>query len=80
MSTFAPDMAFKDWTTDQVRELVELARSRGISQRELAMEYVGCSPQSITYWLNPDSGKVPSDMARNALSFAELRIRKMKEK
>lgn len=79
MTTFDPYMAFKEWTPDQVRELVQLAKDRGISQRELAREYVGCTAQSITYWLNPASGKTPSDMARSALSYAELRIKKVKE-
>ena len=80
MTTFPPDMATKEWTPDEVRELVDMAKGRGVSQRKLAAEYIGCTVQSLVNWLTPGNGIDPSEMARNAMSYAEIRIRRLKEK
>lgn len=79
-TTFAATMPIKQWSPEQVKELAALAKGRGVSKRELAEEYIGCTPAALSYWLNPDSGKVPSDLARNAMSYAEIRIKRLPEK
>ena len=80
MSAIFTPMPIKEWTPDQISELVALAKSRGIKQGELAEDYVGVHFVTLSKWSNADYGSKPSNMARNALSFAELRIRKMKER
>ena len=70
-------MATKEWTPEQVRDLVDMAKRKGISQRRLAAEYIGCTVQSLSNWLKEGNGIDPSDMARNAMSYAEIRISRM---
>lgn len=79
-TTFAIVMPTKEWSPDQIKELAALAKGRGVSKRELAEEYIGCTPVTLSFWMSPDSGRIPSDLARNAMSYAEIRIKRLPEK
>ena len=70
----APIMAFKDWNPEQLAELLKLAEERGISQRQVALEYTGLSPSLLTRLLNGE--RDIRDMHRAALSWGEARIKK----
>ena len=73
----AVDMPTKEWTPEQIQELAALAKRKGVKKGELATEFIGCTGPALSYWMNPESGRVPSDMAKNALSYAEVRISRM---
>lgn len=71
-------MTKKEWTPDEVRDLIQLAKERGISQKDLASEYIGIHQVTLSQWTKEGSGKEPSDLAKNALNYAELRVKKTK--
>lgn len=61
----------KAWTVDQIRELIDKAKALGVSQKELAEEYVGVSQASMQYYLN---GKGMNRATKRAFNFADLLI------
>lgn len=71
-------MAFKEWTPDDLRRLLELAESKGISQRQVALEYTGFSPSLLTRLLNGE--REIRDMHKAALSWGEYKIKAKKQK
>lgn len=78
MATTFDAMAFKPWTPDQLRELLTLAEEKGVSQRQLCLEYAGLSPSMMTRLLKGERDM--KDVHRAALSHAEARIKSKKEK
>lgn len=66
-------MRVRRWTKKEIRELVDHAKAEhGITQDQLAREWIGCSKQILTRWLSTDNNVVPSRVARRALAWAEF--------
>lgn len=59
----------KAWTVDQIRELIDKAKALGISQKELAEDYVGVSQASMQYYLN---GKGMNRATKRAFTLADI--------
>ena len=74
---YTPPPTPKEWNLGQLNELVELARRKGIrTKRELA-GWIGCDESLLSKYLKGTGAT--SDMARNAISYAEIRIKKLKD-
>jgi hypothetical protein len=69
----------KEWTREQVRALVELAESKGISRSEFAKEYLGVHPTTLSYWMSTTSSyREPRPYHKKLLSCIEPTVRKIK--
>lgn len=75
-----PRLPLKGWEREQVEELADLAKRKGISKDSLAREWLGVFPSTLTYWLTTSkSYREPTDMARRLLSYVEQEIAKLKD-
>lgn len=71
----------KEWNREQVRELVALAKQKGISIDDLARDWIDVHPGQISYWMSDKkSYREPTGRDRRLLSLIEPIIKRMKDK
>ena len=67
----------KPWTIEEMGLLVELAERKGIKTLSNLCEWIGCDLSTLSKYLSGD--REPTDLSRNAMSYAELRIKRLKD-
>ena len=74
---YTPPPPPKPWTIEEMRDLVGLAERKGIRTMSELCQWIGCDLSTLSKYLK--GTREPTDLARNAMSHAEFRIKKLKD-
>lgn len=69
----------KPWTPAEVRQLTELAESKGYNKKNLAVA-IGIDPATLSNWMSEVRAGERSGLQRNALSWVEYRLQQLDDR
>jgi hypothetical protein len=74
---YTPPPPPKPWTIEEMKALIELAGRKGIKTARELSQWIGVHESTLSKYLK--GTRALDDAARNAMSWAEFRIKKLKD-